>query len=82
MDTAVLDHGLPELLALPHHFPATPDISPRARAVADHMTAVMWSLPPDKVRPFVALAEAYVARVEARRQQRREEEMRDPPPAA
>ena len=64
MDTAVLDHGLPELLALPHH------------------TAVMWSLPPDKVRPFVALAEAYVARVEARRQQRREEEMRDPPPAA
>ena len=83
MDTIVLDHRLEELLELPRHYPGTPDISPKARALADDLVARMYSLPRHKHQQFIAIAEAWCARADEWRQRRLAEEMgEDPPPAA
>ena len=75
MDTIVSGYRLAELLELPDHVAPRREVSPKARAVCDRITALMWSLPPDRREAFVAAVEAGVALLNERDQRRRDEEM-------
>ena len=76
MDKPVVDYRLAELLDLPPHVALPPHAAPGTRALVDRFATFVWSLPPNKRRPFVMLTAEYCAAEDARRQRRQDEEWR------
>ena len=62
MGKPVFDYGLAELLELPEHRGAPPGITPRGRACADRLLALVWSVPPDRREAAVAAIEQALRR--------------------
>ena len=48
MDTIVSGYGIAELLELPEHQGASPDVTPNGRAAADKLIEILWRQPVNK----------------------------------
>ena len=72
MDTIVSDYGLAELLALPEHQGARPEVTPKGRGAADAFIELVWRAPADRRAALVKITEDYLAASNAQRERERE----------
>ena len=74
MDTIVSDYGLAELLDLPEHQGASPDVTPKGRAAADELIEILWRQPVSKRIALALIIRDYWTASNEQRERRLDEE--------